>query len=205
MRCERCANEQWTKAGRDRAGRQIFRCMYRGRRRTVRTGSTFSEYRFPDQVIALAVRWDLRYRRSYVEVAEWLAERGITVDSSTLFDWVQTFTPRFVEAAQQHRQRVGTRWRADETLLKIAAAGGICFGPSTSTAKSSTSTRATGVILQRPMLPSSERSAQPSDSPPVWPVIKPSVIRRPCASLFPQSSIGAPNTSIMVSSAINGF
>ena len=104
------------------------------------------------------MRWYLRSRLSSAEVAEWLAERGVTVDLSTLFDWVQMFTPLFVEAAQQHRQRVGTRWRADKTLLKIAAAGGICFGPSTSTAKSSTSTRATGVILQRPMLPSSERS-----------------------------------------------
>ncbi len=29
------------------------------------------------------------------------------------------FTPRFLEAARTHRSRVGTRWRVDETLLKI--------------------------------------------------------------------------------------
>ena len=40
------------------------------------------------------------------------------VDASTLFDWVQTFTPLLVEAVQKHRQRVGTRWRVGEPLLK---------------------------------------------------------------------------------------
>ena len=85
-----------------------------------RTGSAFRGYRFPDEVIALAVRWYLRFRLSYAEVAEWLAERDVLVDPSTIYDWVQAFTPRFLEAARQHRSPVGTRWRVDETLLKIA-------------------------------------------------------------------------------------
>src|SRR3712207_2144016 len=119
MQCERCAGERFTKAGRDRAGRQFHRCTGCGRRVTARTGSAFSGYRFPDEVIALAVRWYLRYCLSYADVAEWVAERGITVDPSTVYDWVQAFTPRFVEAARTHRSRVGTRWRVDETLLKI--------------------------------------------------------------------------------------
>jgi transposase, IS6 family len=54
-----------------------------------------------------------------MEVAEWLAERGVAVDPSTVYDWVQVFTPRFLEAARAHRTRAGTRWRVDETLLKI--------------------------------------------------------------------------------------
>ena len=68
MRCDRCAGERFTKAGRDRARRQLYRCSGCGRRVTERTGSAFSGYRFPDEVIALAVRWYLRYRLSYVEV-----------------------------------------------------------------------------------------------------------------------------------------
>src|SRR5215210_6461526 len=119
MRCERCAGERFTKAGRDRFGRQLSRCSGCGRRVTARTGSAFSGYRFPGEVIALAVRWYLRYRLSYVEVAELLAERGVAVDPSTIYDWVQAFTPRFLEAARTYRTRVGTRWRVDETLLKI--------------------------------------------------------------------------------------
>ncbi len=86
---------------------------------TGRSGSAFNGYRFPDAVIALAVRWYLRYRLSYADVAAWLAERGITVDPSTIYDWVRTFTPRFIDAARMHRSPVGRRWRVDETYLKI--------------------------------------------------------------------------------------
>ena len=119
MRCDRCAGERFTRAGRDRARRQLYRCMGCGRRVTARTGSAFSGYRFPDDVLALAVRWYLRFRLSYADVAEMLAERGVTVDPSTIYDWVQAFTPRFIEAARRHRSPVGGRWRVDETLLKI--------------------------------------------------------------------------------------
>jgi transposase-like protein len=70
-------------------------------------------------VIALAVRWYLRFRLSYAEVTEWLAERGVTADPSTIYDWVQAFTPLFIEAARRHRVPVGNRWHVDETLLKI--------------------------------------------------------------------------------------
>ena len=76
MRCGRCAGERFTKAGRDRAQRQLYRCRACGRRLTARTRSGFSGYRFPDEAIALAVRWYLRFRLSYVEVAEWLATDG---------------------------------------------------------------------------------------------------------------------------------
>ncbi len=119
MRCGRCAGERFTKAGRDRSQRQLYRCRACGRRLTARTGSAFSGYRFPDAVIALAVRWYLRFRLSSVEVAEWLAERDVSVDPSTIYDWVQAFPPRFIEAARRHRVPVGTRWHVDETLLKI--------------------------------------------------------------------------------------
>jgi transposase-like protein len=37
-------------------------------------------YRFPREVIAVAVRWYLRYGLSYRDVEELLAERGIDVD-----------------------------------------------------------------------------------------------------------------------------
>ncbi len=86
---------------------------------TERSQSTFRGYRFPEDIIALGVRWYLRYRLSYADVAEWLAERGITVDPSTVYDWVRTFTPCFIAAARAHRTPVGGRWHVDETYLKI--------------------------------------------------------------------------------------
>ena len=119
MQCDRCTGEQFTKAGRDRQGRQLYRCAACGRRMTVRSRSAFRGYRFPDEVIALAVRWYLRFRLSYADVVELLAERGITVDPSTIYDWVRAFTPRFIAAARADRSPVGTRWRVDETYLKI--------------------------------------------------------------------------------------
>ena len=128
MQCDRCAGETFTKAGRDRLGRQLWRCQACGRRLTARSASAFSGYRFPDEIIALAVRWYLRFRLSYADVAEWLAERGITVDPSTIYDWVQAFTPHFIEAARRHRHPLGHKWRVDETLFKIDGRWRYAFG-----------------------------------------------------------------------------
>ncbi len=103
MQCDRCAGEQFTKAGRNRQQRQLYRCSAYERRMTFRSTSAFSGYRLPDDVIALAVRWYLRYRLSYADVSEWLSERGIAVDSSTIYDWVRALAlgapPHFIDAA----------------------------------------------------------------------------------------------------------
>ncbi len=119
MQCDRCGGKQFTKAGQDRQGRQVYQCRACNRRVTERSGSAFNGYRFPDDVIALAVRWYLRYKLSYADVAEWLAERGVVVAPSTICDWVCAFPPHFITAARVHRASVGSRWRVDETYLKI--------------------------------------------------------------------------------------
>ena len=77
-------------------------------------------YRFPREVIAVAVRWYLRYGLSYRDVEELLAERGIEVDHVTVYRWVQTFTPEFIDAARPARHGVGDRWFVDETYVKVA-------------------------------------------------------------------------------------
>ena len=82
---------------------------------TARSASAFSLHCFPDDVIALAVRWYPRYRLSYADVAEWLAERGFAVDRTAIYRWVQRFLPLFGVAARRHRKRVGEKWRVDET------------------------------------------------------------------------------------------
>jgi IS6 family transposase len=87
----------------------------------LRSGSSApAGYRFPREVIAVAVRWYLRYGLSYRDVEELLAERGITVDHVTVYRWVQTFTPEFVEAARPARHATGDRWFVDETYVKVA-------------------------------------------------------------------------------------
>ena len=119
MQCDRCKGEQFNKAGRDRQGRQRYRCCACGRRLTTRSGSALTQrvpgYRFPNEVIALAVRWYVRYRVSYADVAEWFAELGLAVDRSTVYPWVQRFLPLFQNPARTHRRSVGAKWRVDET------------------------------------------------------------------------------------------
>ena len=73
-----------------------------------RPRSEFAGFRFPPEVITLAVRWYLRFGLSYRDVEELLAERGIEVDHTTLFRWVVRFTPLFIEAARPVRHTPGT-------------------------------------------------------------------------------------------------
>jgi hypothetical protein len=63
------------------------------------SSSAFAGFRFPPEIIVLALRWYLRYGLSYRDVEELLAERGIEVDHVTVFRWVQRFTPLFADAA----------------------------------------------------------------------------------------------------------
>jgi transposase-like protein len=75
---------------------------------------------FPPDVITLAVRWCLRYGLSYRDVVELLAERGITVDhvTTTIYRWVQRFTPLRIDAARPCRHTPGDRWFVDETYVR---------------------------------------------------------------------------------------
>jgi transposase, IS6 family len=77
--------------------------------------SALAGFRFPPEVITVAVRGYLRYALSYRDVVELLAERGIEVDHVSVYRWVQRFSPLFVEAARPCRHAPGGRWFADET------------------------------------------------------------------------------------------
>ena len=81
---------------------------------------SFAGYRFPPDLILLAVRWYLRYGLSYRDVQELLAERGVDVDHVTIYRWVQRFTPLVTGAARPCRHSVGDRWFVDETYVRVA-------------------------------------------------------------------------------------
>jgi transposase-like protein len=89
-------------------------------RRSIPPRSTFVGFRFPPDVIVLAVRWYLRFGLSYRDVEELLIERGVEVDHVTIYRWVLRFTPLLVDAALPCRHRVGDRWQVDETYVKIS-------------------------------------------------------------------------------------
>jgi transposase-like protein len=84
------------------------------------TRSAFAGFRFPPDVIVVAVRWYLRFGLSYRDVEELLAERGVEIDHVTVYRWVQRFTPLLAEAARPCRHAVGDRWFVDETYVKVA-------------------------------------------------------------------------------------
>ena len=81
--------------------------------------SAFVGFRFPSEVIVLAVRWYLRYGLSYRDVEELLAERGVQADHVTVHRWVQRFTPLLADAARLARHSPGDRWFVDETDVKV--------------------------------------------------------------------------------------
>jgi transposase-like protein len=82
--------------------------------------SAFVGFRFPPDVIIVAVRWYLRFGLSYRDVEVLLAERGVEVDHVTVYRWVRRFTPLLTEAARPCRHLVGDRWQVDETYVKVA-------------------------------------------------------------------------------------
>jgi hypothetical protein len=82
--------------------------------------SALAGFRFPPEIIVLAIRWYLRYGLSYRHVEELLGERGIEVDHVTIYRWVQRFTPLLVDAAGPCGHPVSDRWFVDETYVKVA-------------------------------------------------------------------------------------
>ena len=82
--------------------------------------SAFAGFRFPPEIITVAVWWYLRYGLSYRDVEELLAERGVEVDHVTVYRWVQRFAPLFAAAAWPCRHAPGDRWLVEESYLRVA-------------------------------------------------------------------------------------
>src|SRR5574344_1103641 len=60
------------------------------------TDGTMTDFKwrhFQGDVILWAVRWYCRYPISYRDLEEMLAERGISVDHTTIYRWVQCYAP----------------------------------------------------------------------------------------------------------------
>jgi transposase-like protein len=115
--CLICQQPPTKRDGYDRRGRQRYTCRRCRRDFTQLSGSAFSGYRWPAEVILAAMRWYLRYPLSARHVAELLAERGIDVSARTVLTWVQTFGPLLAKETDRYRRRLGRRWYVDELFL----------------------------------------------------------------------------------------
>src|SRR5881396_140071 len=74
---------------------------------------------FEAEIILLCVRWYLRYSLSYRDLEEMMAERGLAVDHTTIYRWVQRYAPELEQRSRPHLKATNDSWRVDETYIKI--------------------------------------------------------------------------------------
>jgi transposase, IS6 family len=84
-----------------------------------RNSSPFKWRHYAPDVILLCVRWYCRYQLSYRDVEGMMRERGLDVDHSTVFRWVQRYAPEINKRIRQHLKMSGTSYRIDETYIKV--------------------------------------------------------------------------------------
>jgi transposase, IS6 family len=95
--------------------------------------SEFKWRHFEGEIILWAVRWYCRYGISYRDLEQMMGERGVPVDHSTIYRWVQRYAPEIERRLRwQWRRPRSTRWQVDETYVKVHGAGPICTERSTS-------------------------------------------------------------------------
>ena len=61
--------------------------------------SEFKGRHFRGEIVLWAVRWYCRYAVSYRDLEAMMTERGVAVDHSTIYRWVQHFAPEMEKTA----------------------------------------------------------------------------------------------------------
>ncbi|WP_227747374.1 IS6 family transposase [Paraburkholderia franconis] len=79
----------------------------------------FNGRHFDREVIILCVRWYPRYKLSFRDLAEMMAERGLSLVHTTIMRWVKHYTPEFVKRWNRFAVSTGQSWRVDETYVKV--------------------------------------------------------------------------------------
>src|ERR1039457_780040 len=70
-------------------------------------------------LILCAVRWYLRYSLPLRDVEELLEERGLNVDHTTVWRWVQYYGPELEQRLRRHLKPTNKSWRVDETYVRV--------------------------------------------------------------------------------------
>ena len=81
----------------------------------------FKGRHFQKDLILMAVRWKLAYPLSYRNIEELMAERGATLDHSTVQKWVVYYSPKLESEFRIRKKPIGKSWRMDETYIKVSA------------------------------------------------------------------------------------
>ena len=122
MACPDCASTATTRRkGRTALGYRRFRCQACRRRFNERTGTPFNDLQYPTDIVLLAVRWRLRYKPGFRDVAELLLQRGFEVTHETIRAWEIRFAPMLADQLRAKRRgQAGGSWYLDETDVKVA-------------------------------------------------------------------------------------
>ena len=81
--------------------------------------SLFKWRHYQPEIILLCLRWYLRYPLSYRQLEEMMNERGLGVDHTTIYRWVQKYAPELEKRVRPHLSTIGKSWRVDETYIKV--------------------------------------------------------------------------------------
>lgn len=79
----------------------------------------FNGRHFDREIIILCVRWYLRFKLSFRDLVEMMAERGIELAHTTIMPRVQRYAPEFEKRWNRFACKAGRSWRVDETYVKI--------------------------------------------------------------------------------------
>ncbi|WP_175813725.1 IS6 family transposase [Burkholderia contaminans] len=79
----------------------------------------FKRLHYPFDVILVCVRWYIAYTLSQRHLEEMMAERGLSVDHSTVHRWAMRLLPTLEKAFRRRKRPVGKSWRMDESYVKI--------------------------------------------------------------------------------------
>src|SRR5580693_5312134 len=74
----------------------------------------FKGRHFDREIIVLCVRWYLRYKLSFRDLVEMMAERGLSLAHTTIMRWVQRFVPEFERRWNHFARQSGQSWRVED-------------------------------------------------------------------------------------------
>ena len=79
----------------------------------------FNGRQFDQSVILLCVRWYLAYSLSLRNLEEMMAERGISVDHTTIHRWTIRYAQLLLERFKRRKRSVTGKWHIAETYIKV--------------------------------------------------------------------------------------
>ena len=85
----------------------------------MRQTNPFKWRHFEGEIILLCVRWYLRYALSYRDLEEMMRERGVIVDHTSIYRWVQHYAPELEKRCRPHLNPTNDSYRVDETYIKV--------------------------------------------------------------------------------------